>query len=645
MKKIAYFLLAWFLRTMVRFIGRIIFRLRIGGEKNIPETGGALLVANHASYMDFVLIVASIPRPVSFVMNADVFRKPALRWILEALNCIPINPREGKNNLESFNQAVSEQVLAGHIVVIFAEGTVTRTGQLLEFKKGVEHLSARIGEAPVIPVHFHNVQGTPFTYRGGKNQRERFSFNTIRREVLVNIGAPIVGKLTAFSLRQRMKEMEVENFQTRVRAMKTLDARMYDVIRQAKYGEWMDDTTRIAFHELPDKMAQLKVVLREALQHDQRVAVLLPKSCDAYMLNLWLLLNRKTVVNIDPEFSNEERFYVYNKAQVKTLITTRDLTFTKWAATAECVIYMEDIMEALEKGIQLNVLSQRMNHWQKGWNKMFQSSSQMEEEVVLFFRKKNREEIRCVALTHTNLLAVLTSIRQVYHFRKGSRLLANIDLSNSYGYVLELLLPLVCDLKLDIVTSQNNIEEYLENLFSFEPSLVLASPAQLNAIAETAQLKNIPFLKTIFTADIHPNEQAIASLTARGIQVMVCAGMAETSSLFALNNHNYTGLDIVGKPLEQENAATGTIGKPIPGVALKICDEQNPMRELSNDEEGVIWVKGPSVALTRKEEDGCNPVLVDGWFNTGWKGSVNHKGFVTMVESIAVMAERPASKA
>jgi acyl-[acyl-carrier-protein]-phospholipid O-acyltransferase/long-chain-fatty-acid--[acyl-carrier-protein] ligase len=635
MKKIAYFLLAWFLRQLVRFIGRIIFRLRITGEKNVPSTGGALLVANHASYMDFVLIVASIPRPVSFVMNVDVFRKPSLRGLLEALNCIPINPREGKNNLENFNQAVSEQVLAGNIVVIFAEGTVSRTGQMLEFKKGVEHLSARIGDAPVIPVHFDNVQGTPFTYRGGKKQRERFSFKSIRREVLVNIGTPFTGKVTAFSLRQRMKEMEVDNFQSRVRAMKTLDARVYDVIRQAKFGEWMDDTARIAFHTLPDKMAQLNVVLRDALQSDQRIAVLLPKTCDAYMLNLWLLLNRKTVVNIDPEFTNEERFYVYNKAQVKTLITTRDLTFTRWAPTAETVIYIEDIIDSLEKGIQLNVLTQRVHHWQQGWNKMFQPTSQMEEEVVLFFRKKNREEIRCVALTHTNLLAVLTSIRQVYHFQKGSRLLANIDLSNSYGYVLELLLPLVCDLKLDIVTSQNHIEEYLDNLFSFEPSLVLASPAQLNALAETAQLKNIPFLKTVFTADIHPNEQAIASLTARGIQVMVCAGMAETSSLFALNNHNYTGKDIVGKPLEQENAALGTIGKPIPGVALKICDEQDHLRELSHDEEGVIWVKGPSVALTRKEQDGCNPILVDGWFNTGWKGSVNHKGFVMFLEAVA----------
>lgn len=634
MKKFAYKIIAWILRGIVRLVGRTIFRLRVRGIENIPSEGGALIVANHASYMDFVLVVSSVPRYVRFIMNADVFRKPGLKWLLEGLNCIPIAPRGGGNSFDDFNQAVTEQVQAGNAVMIFAEGTVTRTGQLLEFKKGVEHLSGMIGDAPIIPIHFDNVQGTPFTFRGGRKRIEKFSFKSMRREVLVNIGTPLYGKTSAFVLRQKIKEMEVENFNLRISNMKTLDYRLKDVIASSQQGEWMDDSTRISFSELPDKMAELSHVLEEVSKNCTRVAVLLPKSCNSFMINLWLLLNRKTVVNIDPEFSNEERFHVYNKAQINTLITTKDLNYTRFSPTTDSVIYIEDILEALDSGKKVSIISERMNQLQSGWNNLFSKPSKLEDEVVLFFRKKSREELRCVTLTHSNLLSVLTSIRQVYHFEKGSRLLANIDLSGSYGYVLEFLLPLICDMKLDIVTSQNNLEDYIENLFAFEPTLVLASPAQLNAIAETAQVKNIPFLKTIFTADIHPDEQAIAALASRGIQVMVCAGMSETSSVFAVNIHNYQGKDIAGKMMEQENSWVGSIGKPIPGVALKVCDTEDYTKELANDEEGTIWVKGSSIAPARKESMECNPVLLNGWFNTGWKGSINHKGFVRLVVSI-----------
>lgn len=622
-----YKVLAWLLRGIVRTIGRCIYRLRIRGVQYIPKEGGALLVANHASYMDFVLLVSSVPRYVSFVMNADVYHKRGLHWIMKGMNFIPVSPRGGKNNFDDFNQAVTNQVNAGNVVVIFAEGTVTRTGQLLEFKKGVEHLSALI-DAPVIPLHFDNVQGTPFTFRGGRKKAEKFSFKTMRREVLVNIGQPMRGKISAFMLRQKMKEMEVENFNLRISSLKTLDLRMKDELQDAELGEWQDSSTKISFEDLPEKLSLLTAVLKEPLAGAGRVAVLLPKSTQSHLINLWLLVNRKVIVNINPEFSNEERFYVCNKAQVKTLITTRDLNFTRFAPNADEVIYIEDIMQSMTTGKKVNVVCKRMNNISRQVSSWFSKPATHDDVVAIFFQKKNREEMRCVSLTQRNLLAVLTSLRQVYHFEKGSKLLANIDLSGVYGFVLEFLLPLISDLKLDIVDAQDNLEAYIEKLFAFEPALVLASPAQLRAIAEVAQLRNIPFLKTVFTADVHPDEHAVEILSQRGVQVMVCAGIPETSSLFAVNIHNYQGKDIAGKMMEQENYCEGTIGKPMPGVALKVCDENDHTRELLNDEEGMLWVRGSSIAPAKTDDVECNPTLVNGWYNTGWKGSVDHKGFV-----------------
>lgn len=629
MKLFLYKILAVVLRGIVRVVGRTTYRLRIRGVENVPAQGGALLVANHASYMDFVLLVSSVPRSVRFVMNADMYYKRGLHWIMKGMNFIPIAPRAGKNNFDDFNLAVTEQINEGHIVVIFAEGTVTRTGQLLEFKKGVEHLSSLI-TAPIIPIHFDNVQGTPFTFRGGKKRAEKFSIKTMRREVLVNIGAPLLGKVSAYKLRQRMKEMEVENFKLRISNLKSLDLRIMDELQQAEHGEWADDNQKIKFENLRQKLSVLSDVLFEPLANTERIAVLLPKSTISHLINLWLLVNRKTIINLNPEFTNEERFYACNKAQANTLITTRNLKFTRYAPNTHNVIYIEDILESMATGKTVNVLRKsisNMGHQVASW---FAKPATHDDVVAIFFKKNKADDMRCVSLTQRNLLAVLTSLRQVFHFEKGSKLLANIDLSGVYGFVLEFLLPLISDLKLEIVDAQDNLETYIEKLFVSEPDLVLASPAQLRAIAEVSQVRNIPFLKTIFTADLRGDEHAVEVLSERGVQVMVCAGMAETSSVFAMNIHNYQGKDIAGKLLEQENFLEGTIGKAMPGVAIKVCEEGDNTKELMNDEVGILWVKGACVAPAKTDDVECNPTLVNGWYNTGWRGSVDHKGFLKL---------------
>ena len=111
---------------------------------------------------------------------------------------------------------------------------------------------------------------------------------------------------------------------------------------------------------------------------------------------------------------------------------------------------------------------------------------------------------------------------------------------------------------------------------------------------------------------------------------MVCAGMNETSSVFAVNLHNYRGKDIAGKWMEQENRNEDSIGKPLPGVALRICDAGG--KEMLVGEEGTIWISGSAIAPTLNDEIQCHAKLVDGWFNTGLSGSLDQKGFIRISE-------------
>ncbi len=629
-------MLGWFLRGMIRFVGRTIYRLKIRGTQNVPKQGGALLVANHASYMDFVLVVSSIPRPVQFVMNADIYKKPGLNGLLKGLRCIPISPRGGKNNFEDFNKAVSEQVNAGNVVVIFAEGTVTRTGQLLEFKKGVEHLSGMI-HSPIIPIHFHNVQGTPFSFRGGKNKQEKFAFRNLRREIQVNIGLPIMGKIPAFMLRQKIKEMEVDNFNHQLNNYKPIHEIIKDLLGETSGGSWNSDDGSLQFSDLRRKLNTLDRVLEPLLCDEERIGLLLPKNSESYLLQLWIMMRRKVVVIINSEFNNEERFFVINKAKVTTLITTMDLEFSQFSPNAERVIYKEHIDEAITDGKSVNIFYKKMRAAKRSVHSMFVACSKLDDVVTILFEKKNEsKEITCVALTNRNILSTILGLRQVYYFEKKSRMMSNLPPHQAHGFIIEFLLPLLYELHLEIVEEGITSEQFNAKLIETKPSLVIATPTQLNAIAALSQVKNIPFLTHVFTADLHPDHHNIELLGNRGIEVFVCAGMNETSSVFAVNLHNYKGKDISGKIFEQENMEESTIGKPLPGVALKVCDKE--MQELSNDETGTIWIKGACIAPQRSEEIECNNALRDGWFNTGLEGSLNHKGFIKINNSQKAVA-------
>jgi long-subunit acyl-CoA synthetase (AMP-forming) len=109
----------------------------------------------------------------------------------------------------------------------------------------------------------------------------------------------------------------------------------------------------------------------------------------------------------------------------------------------------------------------------------------------------------------------------------------------------------------------------------------------------------------------------------------VCAGKNETSSVFAVNLHPYEGKDIAGKIMAQENNVQPSIGKPLPGIAAKICNDQ--MAELKADEKGSLWIKGACVASPLNEQTPCGTALNNGWFNTGVVAHIDQQGFIHIV--------------
>ena len=161
-----YGLLPEFLMRFVAWILiSILYRIRTTGEHNIPEKGPALLVCNHVSYVDALVIGGSIRRPVRFVMWYKIFEIPLLKFIFKTAKAIPIaSAREDAELLERAYDRIDEELEAGNVVCIFPEGSITRDGNVQRFRPGIEKIVERRG-VPVIPVSLGGLWGSWFSRR------------------------------------------------------------------------------------------------------------------------------------------------------------------------------------------------------------------------------------------------------------------------------------------------------------------------------------------------------------------------------------------------------------------------------------------------------------------------------------------------
>ena len=156
-----YTLLPEFLmRFLAWLIISVIYRVKPMGIENIPNKGPAVVVCNHVSYLDPVILAASVRRPMRFVMWYKIFQIPVLNFIFRTMKAIPIaGSREDPQIMDDAFEAVDAELAAGNLVCIYPEGAITRDGEIARFRPGIEKIIAR-RPVPVIPVAMGRLWGS-----------------------------------------------------------------------------------------------------------------------------------------------------------------------------------------------------------------------------------------------------------------------------------------------------------------------------------------------------------------------------------------------------------------------------------------------------------------------------------------------------
>jgi len=196
---------------LMRFLSwllvKSLYRLRVDGIANIPDEGPAIIVCNHVSYMDALILAGSLPRPVRFVMYYKIFDIPVMRWIFRTAKAIPIaGARENPELMQRAFDAVDQALADGELVCIFPEGALTKDGAIAPFKSGVERILQR-REVKVVPMALRGMWTSMWSKRDGRLKRMRVP-RRFRAHVEVVAGPQIEGQIvTAELLEQRVREL------------------------------------------------------------------------------------------------------------------------------------------------------------------------------------------------------------------------------------------------------------------------------------------------------------------------------------------------------------------------------------------------------------------------------------------------------
>jgi acyl-[acyl-carrier-protein]-phospholipid O-acyltransferase/long-chain-fatty-acid--[acyl-carrier-protein] ligase len=613
----------WYVRAFLAVFAAVFYRIRAVRPDRLPATGGALLVSNHVSFVDMLLILASTQRFVRFLLPTRICSLPLLRPLLKRLRVIPFpdDPR----GLETALRQASDAIRKGEVVGIFAEKNISRIGIMLPFSKEMEQVMAGV-EAPVVPVCLDGVWGSIFSYQAGK-----FFWKMPRRlpyPVTVSFGEPLPPNASAVEVRQAIQDLNSEAWHYRRETMRPLGRAFVHCARRYPFRFAMTDN-RAGTLNFIQVLAGAVLIARRLRSHwkgQKTVGVLLPSTVGGALVNLAALLCGKVVVNLNYTLSEPVLASCAAQADLKVIITSKQF-LQKVKLELPCpALFLEDVLakpRALEKLVAFTLAClapMRLLEKITGADR----TPRLDDLATLVFSSGSTGSPKGVMLSHYNLLSNVQQLGQTYDFSADDRFLGILPFFHAFGYTATLLVPAVLGIGVLFHADPREGKIIGELARRYGATYLMATPSLLGIYARMCEPEHFGSLRFVMAgAEKLLNSVADAFEEKFGIRPVEGYGCTECSPVVAANRLNFRGAG-----LRQPGSHRGKIGHPMPGMSVRIVEPESG-KPLPPGKEGVLHVRGPNVMqgyLNRAKETAA--VLKDGWYNTDDIAVLDEDGFL-----------------
>jgi acyl-[acyl-carrier-protein]-phospholipid O-acyltransferase/long-chain-fatty-acid--[acyl-carrier-protein] ligase len=621
-----------FLRLISLPVTRGLYSIRAVGLENVPLEGPVLLVSNHISFIDAILIWAANKRPVSFLLLRAFYDMPLMGWFFRATGCVPVSSTDGPKALvESFKRA-REYMMSGQVVCIFAEGEISRHGQMQRFKKGFERMVEGV-DVPIVPVYLDQVWGSIFSFSEG-----RLLFKRPRRlpyRVSVNFGKPLAATATAFEVRQAILELGAEAFARRLGDCPPLPLAFARQAKSRPFAPGVADSMGTKLNALQTLVGAhlLGCSLSAKIGEQERVGVMLPPSVAGALANVGLLLHGRVAVNLNYTASKDVVETCMAKAGIKTVVTSSAFIEKLGWQPDGAKIYVEDAL-------------QEISFIQKAWcaavfflspaallerTAFSKARGPIDRLATIMFTSGSTGIPKGVMLTHANILANLEAVAQVAQFGSQDRMLGVLPFFHSFGFTVTLWMPL--RLGMGAVYHYNPLDARRVGELVAEHGIaaLLGTPTFLLAWMRRVEPEKFKTLRWVIVGAEKLREDVAAAFQEKyGITPLEGYGATELSPVAAVNIP-----DIQWPGIHQTGTKLGTVGQPLPGVFMKVVDPESG-KELGSDQAGLLLVKGPNVMAGYLDEpEKTAEAIVDGYYVTGDIAKIDEDGFVTLTDRLS----------
>jgi len=613
------------IRFLAWLLSLTVYRLRVYGRENLPRQGGALLVANHVTWIDGILLMLTSARPIRMIAWApNIETQPWIKRLADLFGAIPIDPLKPKKIVAALRMA-REAIQKGDLVCIFPEGGLTRSGQVQAFKPGLMKILEGT-DAPLIPIYLSGLWGSIFSFKG-----EKFFWKWPERlpyPVSIHFGRPIKEAGGIFAVRQAVLELGSEA--TEQSMHKTiLVTRSF--IRQCKRRSRRPKIADSSGAELTGGQTLLRaLILRRLLRRvlspdEQYVGLLLPPSVAGFLANMAVALDRRISANLNYTVSSDVMNACITQAGIKHVITSRKfMDKMDFKLDAE-IVYLEDFKDkptAADKAIgflQSYVLPARLLETQLGLQRVHS-----DDVLTVIFTSGSTGTPKGVLLTYGNIASNVMAIDQVVHLRDTDVLIGILPFFHSFGYTVTVWGTASLDIAAAYHYSPLDARQIGKLAAKQKATILLTTPTFLRTYLRRCDPEEFKSLDVaVCGAEKLPKELADEFEKKFGVRPIEGYGTTELSPLVSVNIPPSRSINNF-----QPDRKEGSVGRTVPGVTAKVTDLETG-KELSAGKPGMLWITGPNVMkgyLNQPEKTA--EVVKDGWYQTGDVAYIDEEGFI-----------------
>ena len=619
----------FFVRFSLWLLTHTIYRIRVIGEEHVPQHGPALLICNHMSHLDGFFVGACLQRFVRFMIFKPYYEFWAFKPLLRTMKAIPVSAGNRAETVAALERA-RQELQAGHVVCIFAEGAISRTGNMLPFKRGFERISHDL-DVPVIPVYLDRVWGSIFSFKGGRFFWKRPT--RIPYPVTVAFGAPLTRNATASQARLAMMELGSHVAMDRRPAHEDLGLQFVRSAKRHWFSRCMSDVTgrTLSFGSALTASLLLSRLIRERTEDQAHVGLLVPASIGGALANVATTFAGKTAVNLNFTAGTESMTHAVERCGIRTILTSRVFLAKASIEPMDGMVFLEDLMAEMSTAAKLRTMAVAFLLPSRAVQALYLEPPANDRHAAVIFSSGSTGTPKGVILSHRNVLSNIDGITQLFDVGTGDTLIGALPFFHSFGFTVTIWFPLIAGFAVAYHPNPMDAKAIGELAEHFKATFLLATPTFCTSYIRKCEPRQFAHLRyAIVGAEKLREPIARAFQEKFGIALLEGYGCTEMSPVVAINVP-----DVDAGRERQIGAKPGSVGHPLPGVVAKIVDPETGDGPIF-DREGLLLVKGANQMLGYiGDPERTAESLRDGWYVTGDIATIDAGGFIQITDRLA----------